>query len=80
MLYTANFSGHQESFWPTVFASRLTFQIPRFFSWRPDPLAEAVDAFQGLAKHNAIVPDRQGTEPSTMARSSAGTGNTGVEG
>ena len=29
-----------------LFASRLTFQIPRFFSWRPDPLAEALDAFQ----------------------------------
>lgn len=29
-----------------LFASRLTHQLPRFFSWRPDPLAEAVDAFQ----------------------------------
>ena len=28
-----------------LFASRLTFQLPRFFSWRPDPLAEATDAF-----------------------------------
>ena len=26
------------------FASRLTAQLPRFFSWRPDPLAEATDA------------------------------------
>ena len=29
-----------------LFASRLTHQLPRFFSWKPDPLAEAVDAFQ----------------------------------
>ena len=28
-----------------LFASRLSFQLPRFFSWRPDPLAEAIDAF-----------------------------------
>jgi len=27
-------------------ASRLTYQIPCFFSWRPDPLVEAMDAFQ----------------------------------
>ncbi|XP_044130754.1 uncharacterized protein LOC122943828 [Bufo gargarizans] len=27
-----------------LFASRLNTQLPRFFSWRPDPLAEAVDA------------------------------------
>ena len=29
-----------------LFASRLTYQLPRFFSWRPDPQAVAVDAFQ----------------------------------
>ena len=29
-----------------LFASRLTHQLPRFFSWRIDPLAEAMDAFQ----------------------------------
>jgi len=29
-----------------LFASQLTHQLPRFFSWRPDPQAEAVDAFQ----------------------------------
>ena len=28
-----------------LFATRLTFQLLRFFSWRPDPLAEATDAF-----------------------------------
>ena len=29
-----------------LLTSRLAYQIPRFFSWRPDLLAEAVDAFQ----------------------------------
>ena len=29
-----------------LFASHLTFQLPRFFSWRPDPVTEATDAFQ----------------------------------
>ena len=28
-----------------LFASRLTNQCPRYFSWRPDPFAEATDAF-----------------------------------
>ena len=28
-----------------LFATRLTYQLPRFYSWRPDPLAEATDAF-----------------------------------
>lgn len=28
-----------------LFASRLSYQIPRYASWRPDPGAEAVDAF-----------------------------------
>ena len=28
-----------------LFASRLTWQLPRYYSWRIDPEAEAVDAF-----------------------------------
>ena len=28
-----------------MFASRLTHQLPRYFSWRPDPAEEATDAF-----------------------------------
>ena len=28
-----------------LFASRLTNQLPRYFSWRPDPEAEAMNAF-----------------------------------
>ena len=27
-----------------LFATRLTYQLPRFYRWRPDPLAEATDA------------------------------------
>ena len=48
MLNPALFQRIQHQF-PSVnadlFASRLTFQLPRFFSWRPDPLVEATDAF-----------------------------------
>ena len=29
-----------------LFASRLTHQLPRYFSWRSDPLVEATDTFQ----------------------------------
>ena len=29
-----------------LFASRLTYQLPCYFTWRPDPQAEATDAFQ----------------------------------
>ena len=49
MLCPQIFRAIMEAFGPLdvdLFASRLTHQIPRFFSWRPDPLAEAVDAFQ----------------------------------
>ena len=28
-----------------LFASRLTYQVPQFFSWKPDPQSEATDAF-----------------------------------
>ena len=28
-----------------MFASRLNHMVPRFFSWRPDPACEAVNAF-----------------------------------
>lgn len=38
-----------ESLWSSLlvdlFASRVSRQTERFFSWKPDPLAEAVDAF-----------------------------------
>ncbi|XP_044140287.1 uncharacterized protein LOC122930766 [Bufo gargarizans] len=38
-------SGYWGPFGIDLFASRLNTQLPRFFSWRPDPAAEAVDAF-----------------------------------
>ena len=28
-----------------LFAARLTKQLPRYYSWKPDPEAEAIDAF-----------------------------------
>ena len=49
MLVPAVFQKINQIFGPLeidLFASRLTHQLPRFFSWRPDPQAEAVDAFQ----------------------------------
>ena len=39
----------QQKFGPLekdLFATRLSTQLPRFFSWRPDPEAEAIDAFK----------------------------------
>lgn len=42
-----------------LFASRLSTQLPRFYSWRPDPQAEAVDAFSqdwSLTKGHAFPP------------------------
>ena len=62
MLRPRTFQAIMEAFGPLdvdLFASRLTHQIPRFFSWRPDPLAEAVDALQqdwGLLKGFANPP------------------------
>ena len=48
MLCPRTFQTITEAFGPLdvdLFASRLTHQVPRFFSWGPDSLAEAVDAF-----------------------------------
>lgn len=42
-----------------LFASRLTNQLPRFVSWKPDPQAEAVDAFSlqwNIVKGYAFPP------------------------
>ena len=58
-----------------LFASRLTHQCPRYFSWRPDPFAEATDAFlqdwtrlKGFA-NPPLEPDCQGIEESKDAGS-----------
>jgi len=48
MLHPQLFSQIEEKMGPLevdMFASRLTHQLPRYFSWRPDPAAEATDAF-----------------------------------
>jgi len=66
-----------------LFASRLTHQLPRFFSWKPVPLSEAVDAFQqdwGRICQSTMVPDQQSLEPSPPTTSSTGVGSTGMEG
>ena len=46
-----------------LFASRISTQLPRFYSWRPDPQAEAIDAFKQVWVGNnyanppwAIIP------------------------
>ena len=42
-----------------LFASRLSTQLPRFFSWRPDALSEAVDALSqdwGIVRGYAFPP------------------------
>ena len=48
MLDPSVFKGIQEKMGPLevdLFASRLTRQLPHFFSWRADPEASAIDAF-----------------------------------
>jgi len=51
MLCPQVFQATMEAFGPLdadPYAPRLTHQILPFFSWRLDPLAEAVDALTGL--------------------------------
>ena len=62
-----------------LFAARLTSQLPCFFSWRPDPLAEGMDAFlqdwsliKGYANH--LV----GKELSKLGEQVAGLSGTGM--
>ena len=43
-----------------LFTCRLMFQLPRYFSWRVDPTAEAMDAFQQSWK----APVRRFANPS----------------
>ena len=48
ILHPGLFQRIVETFGPIevdLFASRLTYQVPRFFSLKPDPQAEATDAF-----------------------------------
>ena len=48
------FSQHSEDFWPLevdLFATRLSAQCQRYFSWWPDLSAEATDAFLQVWTH-----------------------------
>jgi len=66
-----------------LFASRLTYQMPRFFSWRPDPLVEAVDAFQqnwGLLRDFANNPQWCLIGGVSSPASPTSVGGTSVEG
>ena len=65
-----------------LFASRLSTQLPRFFSWRPDPMAEVTDTFNrqwGNLKGYAN-PDRQGSVTSEEPTSSSDPGGSSLEG
>ena len=68
-----------------LFASRLTHQLPQFFSLKPDPLAIATDAFlldwgstEGICKPSMGV-DRQSPITSTGANGRPGTSSTSLE-
>ena len=54
-----------------LFASRLSNQLTRYFSWRPDPLAEATDAFS---------PDRQSSLSGEGSTGSGDPGGSSMEG
>ena len=43
-----------------MLASRLTTQLKRFFSWRPDPEAEALDAFRTGAAYGEVATVNSG--------------------
>ena len=70
-----------------MFASRLTTQLKRFFSWRPDPEAEALNAFNqnwsNLQERGLCQPplesSRQGAEQSTTATSHTGPSGSSME-
>ena len=70
-----------------MFASRLTTQLKRFFSWRPDTEAEALDAPQselgqptgkGLCQP-FLEPNRQGAEQSTITSGHNGPSGSSME-
>ena len=85
MLCPRIFQAIKEAFGPLdvdLFASRLTYQIPCFFSWRPDPLAEAANA-AGPLRGVANPPwcfNQQSTEPGTPPAGSVGANSASVEG
>ena len=44
-----------------LFACHLTFQLPRFFSWRPNPMAEAFIQDWNTVRQPPTESDREGT-------------------
>ena len=81
----------QQTFGPLevdLFATRLSAQCQRYFSWWPDPSAEATDAFlhafldvdphQGVCQ-STLEPGRQNTCSGTDSQSQPSAGSTSVE-
>ncbi len=64
-----------------LFASRLAHQLPRYFSWRPDPEAEAMNAFsqpwdelgRGRVCQPPMESGRQNPIPSASSESTSST-------
>ena len=69
-------SNHHQKFGPLeidLFASRVSTQLPRFFNWRPDPEAEATDAFnQFWEGMNYANPSMGDNSPSLVTGENAG--------
>ena len=69
-----------------LFVSRVTHQLPCFFSWKPDPLVEATDAFQQdrsrmkRLRQSSMVPNSTSPQPSLNSGSSGDIGGTSLEG
>jgi len=68
-----------------LFASQLTKKLPRFYSWRSDPEAEATDAFMqkwvatGGFANPPMVPDTPLPHQSEKGGSKDSVNNTSVE-
>ena len=63
-----------------LFSSRLSSQLPRFFSWRPDSQAEATDAFlsEGLCQPSLVL-SRKSSETGEGPMGSGDIGGSGLE-
>ena len=64
-----------------LFATRFSRQLPRYFSWRPDPEAEATDAFHQDWRnlkaygHLSVVPHCSSSGKGSLPESDIGPGN-----
>ena len=71
----------QENFGPLevdLFVTRLSAQCPRYFSWQPDPSAEATDTYQGVCQPT-MESDRPDTFSGPDSTSQHSAGSTSVE-